>query len=71
MYLYRFYGCIVVMVGHLNFTGDKLKTNIQMSFQKDFLNSQLQGQLGKSGWNIAIPFLFWPNVMVGQNKIIF
>ena len=24
-----------------------------------------------SGWNIAIPFLFWPNVMVGQNKIIF
>ena len=36
------------MGGHFNFDGDKLKTNIQMSFQKDFLNSQLQGQLGKS-----------------------
>ena len=24
-----------------------------------------------SGWNRAIPFFFWPNLMVGQNKIIF
>ena len=39
---------IVLMGGHFNFDGDKLKNNIQMSFQKDFLNSQLQGQLGKS-----------------------
>ena len=36
------------MGGHFNFDGDKLKTNIQMSFQKVFLNSQLQEQLGKS-----------------------
>ena len=39
---------IVLMGGHFNFDGDKLKTNIQMSFQKVFLNSQLQLQLGKS-----------------------
>ena len=39
---------IVLMGGHFNFDGDKLKTNIQMSFQKVFLNSQLQEQLGKS-----------------------
>ena len=39
---------IVLMGGHFNFDGDKLKTNIQMSFQKAFLNSQLQAQLGKS-----------------------
>ena len=32
------------MGGHFNFDGDKLKTNIQMSFQKVFLNSQLQEQ---------------------------
>ena len=36
------------MGGHLIFNGDKLKTNIQMSFQKVFLNGQLQGQVGKS-----------------------
>ena len=36
------------MGGHFNFDGDKLKTNIQMTFQKVFLNSQLQEQLGKS-----------------------
>ena len=68
------------MGGHFNFDGDKLKTNIQVSFQRDFLNSQLQGQLGKSievqvtafsGWNIAIPFFCVPNLMVGQNKVIF
>ena len=46
--LYRFLRSIVLMGGHFNFDGDKLKTNIQMSFQKVFLNSQLQEQLGKS-----------------------
>ena len=69
------------MGGHFNFDGDKLKTNIQMSFQKVFLNSQLQEQLGKSvvkskllpsqGGTDLYRFFFWPNLMVGQNKIIF
>ena len=44
--IFRIY--TVSMGGHFNFDGDKLKTNIQVSFQRDFLNSQLQGQLGKS-----------------------
>ena len=36
------------MGGHLNFDGDKLKTNIQMLFKKKkILNGQLQGQVGK------------------------
>ena len=63
------------MGGHLIFNGDKLKTNIQMSFQKVFLNGQLQGPVGKSivksKCNIAVPFLFGPNLMLGQNKIFF
>ena len=76
-----FFRSIVLMGGHFNFDGDKLKTNIQMSFQKVFLNSQLQEQLGKSvvkskwlpsqGETELYRFFFWPNLMVGQNKIIF
>ena len=74
--LYCFFRRIVVIVGHLNL--DKLKTNIQMSFQKVFLSSRLYWCSRKidsevqvialSGWNIAVPLLSWPNVIVGQNN---
>ena len=69
------------MGGHFNFDGDKLKTNIQMSFQKRFSEQSIARAIRKihsevqvmafSGWNIDIPFFCVPNLMVGQNKVIF
>ena len=69
------------MGGHLNFDGDKLKTDIQTLFQKVFSQQSIARANRKiysevqvtaySGWNIAVPFSFWPNLMVGQTKIIF
>ena len=46
--LYRFLRSTVLMGGHLNFDGHKLKTIIQKTFPTFFLNGQWQWQVGKS-----------------------
>ena len=46
--LYRFLRSTVLMGGHLNLDGHKLKTIIQKTFPTFFLNSQSQWQVGKS-----------------------
>jgi hypothetical protein len=69
------------MGGHFNFDGDKLKTNIQVSFQKVFSEQSIARAIRKirsevqvtafSGWNRAIPFFFSQISWLDKTRLFF